>query len=1148
MAFLRFLVGLAAFAGLAFSTTFGTVVPGSGGASYSDILLDQARQRIYLVNSSANRIDVYSLQQKAFLSAITTDAEPVAMAFSPDGNTLYVTAYTEASLDIIDLTKAVLSVTNRVGLPASPEGVAAGVDGRVLISTIGNSGQNVLLVYDPSQTTGKSIMSVAVPLAAPTPPTLPAPSSTPFLSYHSKLITTADGNYIVGTNITSTSTTNGRIVFVYEVSSATVLRSRIVANLSNVLAVAPNGVTFMAGSTLFDTATLSIIAQENVANAPFAFPAGVNFNTQAVNSLAVQGGAVWTPDGTSLMAAFNFAPVTNPASAANISRLLQNDPDNLLIKLGLEMPESLSGRMVITSSGDTIYALSQSGFIILPISTVSQGPLAIADSQVVLVVNDQCGVNAAQKTAVDNITNSGKGRITVSAQTYTVANTGTASVTTTAGGAGGTTVTNPGGIVITGGGAFGPGGGNGGIVGVPGGGGTGGTTTVTTTTAGVLPVVQTRSTTTGGQFVFQYNPTAATSLGTSTPSDFLIQAPEAINIPANIRVFQNNRNADSSGTILLAQQNISSAETLMDMTMDTARQRIYVANSGLNQVEVIDMKTQKLMTPIKVGQLPHSLAMSTDGTTMYVANTGGESISIVDLTKMQTVGRVAFPPIPTNVAVALSYPVAITTTQNGLQFVMTNGTTGTLWKVDGTTASPRTLNPAVFGGTTTTAVTTVAAGNPAQFSMASTPAGEYAVLVTGAGNAYLYDSSVDDFTVVKSVFTAPLTGFIGPITAGPKGAYYVANGAVLNSSLTKLSTNSTVTSRPVAAVTAISATSYAMFTTPIRTSATAAVTDAGEVQIFDVNSGVATRTAAALESPLSTIVGTTARATIPGRTLLVDSAGGYAYALTTSGISVIPLPAATTGGGLGGLPVSTAAANTPRINTNGVVSLASYLTPVAPGGLISIFGQALAANATYSTTVLPTILGGVCVTLNNVAIPLSLTSASQINAQIPVTQAAGRVPLIVRSVTNQTESTSITVTVTKYAPAVFVSGSQAAVFHDDGSYVTSDNPTTRDQNLIMYATGFGVTHGAAVASGTPAPSGTLAVTDPVSVYFGDPSYSQSAIIVASSAMAPGMIGVVQLNLTVPGTHMKGDALPIVLKIGNVTSPTTGPAIPTIAVQ
>jgi uncharacterized protein (TIGR03437 family) len=1098
----------------AVSATFGTVVTGSGGASYSDIVLDQAHNNVYLLASSANRIDVYSLQSKSFAAPIATDAEPVSIAISPDSKTLYVTSYTGSVLDIVDLTRTALAVTSKVALPASPEGVAVGGDGRVLISTVGNSGNNVLLVYDPSQPTGKNLNNVPVTPAAPTPPTLPAPSNESFLSFHSKLLATPDGNYIIGDNITSTSTTTGQVVFVYNTVSATVIRSRIVANLSNVLAVSPDDSEFMAGSVLFNTQTLSIVAQENTANSPFAFPANANFNTQSV-----QGGSVFSPDGSQIWAAFNFAPVANPAVAANVSRLMSNDPANLLIKLGLELPENLTGRMVITAAGDTIYALSQSGFTILPVSTVTQDPLIDTDSQVELLINDQCGVYAQNNQATSNVTDGGKGKITVSVQSYTIPNTGVTAVGGT-GGPGGTIVFNPGGTVTTGVG--------------------GTTTTTTTTTTGTAPIVTTKSTSTGATVSFRFNPAAATSLGTVTPNDFLIQAPEAVNIAPNLRVFQNNRNAESTGTILVTQQNISAAETLMDMVMDTTRQLIYVANSGLNQVEVVDMKTHTLRTPIKVGQLPHSLCLSSDGVTMYVANTGGESISIVDLNKMQTVGSVTFPPIPANAAVALTYPTAIAYSENGPQFVMSNGS---LWYIDGTVAVPRVLNQQVFGGTSTTLVSTVSGGNPSQFSMAATPAGEYVLLVTGAGNAYLYDASVDDYTKVVQVFTTPLSGFIGPITAGPKGAYFVANGTLLNLALTPIAqppgSSSTTTERPVSAVAAVSASTYALFTQPVRTSSTSAVTDAGEIQLVDATTGNVTKTYPALEGPESTVVGTgtSGRATISGRTLIVDPALTYAYAITTSGISILPL-------------TSSPAGNTPKVAQGGVVNLASYLTAVAPGSLISIFGSGLGTSATFSTTPLPTFLGGTCVTLNNVAIPLELMSSGQVNAQIPVTLAAGKYPLVVHNVTNLAASQSTTVTVSKYAPAVFVSSSgQAAIVKaSDGSYVNAKNPATRDEDLVIYGTGFGVTTGGTVTTGNPAPSSPLAVTGAVSVYFGPVGYSQSPVIVEWSGLVPGLVGVNQINVRIPGTHMDGNTLPVTITIGGVSSPTTGPAVPTVALN
>src|SRR5262249_15835300 len=168
-------------------------------------------------------------------------------------------------------------------------------------------------------------------------------------------------------------------VFVYDVASSTILRSGTVNFVSNVLSIAPDGSKFMAGLTLFETDTLTVLAQQNASNAPFVFPGGGanNFNTQQN-----QGGSVFSPDGKYIYSAFNIAPTQNPPVPANSSRFLINDPDNLLILLGIQLKESLTGKMVISADGSTIYALSESGYMVLPVSRLYTNPIAIPDSPV----------------------------------------------------------------------------------------------------------------------------------------------------------------------------------------------------------------------------------------------------------------------------------------------------------------------------------------------------------------------------------------------------------------------------------------------------------------------------------------------------------------------------------------------------------------------------------------------------------------------------------------------------------------------------------------------------------------------------------------------------------------------------------------------
>jgi len=82
-----------------------------------------------------------------------------------------------------------------------------------------------------------------------------------------------------------------------------------------------------------------------------------------------------------------------------------------------------------------------------------------------------------------------------------------------------------------------------------------------------------------------------------------------------------------------------------------------------------------------------------------------------------------------------------------------------------------------------------------------------------------------------------------------------------------------------------------------------------------------------------------------------------------------------------------------------VLNGASYSGNIAPGTWVSIFGTQLSAGtATANSTPLKTALGGVSVTFNGVAAPLSYVSPNQINAIVPfkITVALTSPPPIVR--------------------------------------------------------------------------------------------------------------------------------------------------------
>jgi uncharacterized protein (TIGR03437 family) len=1120
--YLRWALSLSLFSALCYPATFGTVVPVIGGAS--DLVLDEARGRLYLLNTNQNRIEVYSIQQRRLLTPVKTDGSPLAAAMSRSGKALYVTSRDAAALDIIDLTDPNnLNVSGRVPLPAQPQGVAVGADDRVLISTIGSGAgnqSNVLLIYDPSAPGPNALAPVPVTPAPPQLPQLPAPTGKQFQDARSRLQASPDGRLIIGVNIPAN---NLRIIFVYEVSSGTVLRSRLVSNSSGVLAVAPDNSKFMSGSTLFDTQTLQVLAQENLANSPYLIAAGTQFNTETN-----QGGSVFSPDGSVLYAGFDISPQTNPATSPNVTELMLNDPDNLLINTAPQMPENMAGKMVIGSDGANIYALSESGFIAIPIGTMSQNPLAVPDSTVVLLNNDQCGVNAAQRTARISVNNAGKGRLTATAQVLQAA------ATNTVGLGGGVVGIGPGGGIP---------GGNGVVIILPPTTPAGGTAAASV--AQTAPAVRAQQTSTGATMDFTFNGSAARALGTISPShDFAIQSPEAINIAPRVRVYQNNRNSESNGDIVPVPVGISANEALEDMVYDAARQRLYISNSGMNRVEVFDIRQKKFIAPIKVGQLPRSLAMTPDGGILYAANSGGENISIVDLDKLQTTGRVTFPPTPLLINQALSTPTMIAAGMRGPLFLMSvtaaNGTsTNTIWQIVGDQAVPRGVSQVI--GSTNGLPRTVS--GPA--SMAATPGGENIVVSGADGSVYLYDALADDFVQARTLTSLAGSaglGYYGTATAGPRGQYYVVNGNTLNQALTPVNPANApgrgTNTRPIAGVYPVSPTTYARFTQPVRANATALPTDPGQVEIVDVATGNAMRAFPTLESPLSQAT-TTGRATaINPRMMAIDSSGATAYLLTTSGLSIVPLDT----------PPPTAS---PRVNAKGAVNLASYQTSVAQNGLLAIFGSNLAPSADQAGSLpLPVLMDGTCVTLNNNPLPLFATTPGQINAQIPPELAVGNYSLVVRSVNNKTASTQQTVTVSKYAPAVFVDpvSKQPAVLHADGRFVNKDHPGKRDEPLTMYATGLGLPTTGKVTGGNASPASPLAAVANVQVFFGDPRFSQAGVIVDWAGLAPGLVGVYQLNLRIPGDHIKGDAVPITIKVGGVSSPSSGPVVPEIVVE
>jgi hypothetical protein len=458
---------------------------------------------------------------------------------------------------------------------------------------------------------------------------------------------------------------------------------------------------------------------------------------------------------------------------------------------------------------------------------------------------------------------------------------------------------------------------------------------------------------------------------------------------------------------------VTANQGLQDIVFDPQRSLVYITNAGYNRVEVFDTVKQALQAPIPVGQLPHEMAMGLDGNTLYVAETGGETIDIIDLTQMAVTGRITLPPFPRAANAAIVNVGTMAAGLTSLQFVANNGY---LWEVLNGQAAPRPgtfvtgLNAAT-GAQTPLSTTVLSALGSADGSSAIVLSGTAATL-----NGLLYNGLTDTYTESRSLFTGAVAGYDGPIGVSPNGSYLLANGIVLNSALTQIGgatlpggtpvtppgqpANSAGSSplRNVAAVAPVDQHLFLRMTTPVRTTITTATTDDVHttLQLVDTRTGVASTAAEMPENPAYSVFNNT-RTPMPARQMVVDG-NGTVYAITMSGLSVVPT--SKTGG-----------STVPAISARSVINANTGTAALAPGSFITITGTNLASNATATTLPPPTVLGGSCVLVGGVAIPLLSTSPTQIQAQIPTNIRTGSNVIQVRSLDNAQRSGPVIVTV-----------------------------------------------------------------------------------------------------------------------------------------
>lgn len=245
------------------------------------------------------------------------------------------------------------------------------------------------------------------------------------------------------------------------------------------------------------------------------------------------------------------------------------------------------------------------------------------------------------------------------------------------------------------------------------------------------------------------------------------------------------------------------------------------------------------------------------------------------------------------------------------------------------------------------------------------------------------------------------------------------------------------------------------------------------------------------------------------------------------------ITAISAGGLVSNAVLFTVTSTLPSVTTAGIVNAASGLPMIAPGCLISIYGANLAASAAQATTLpLPTSLSGTTVLINGVPAPLLFVSPGQINAQVPVETEMAPARLVVRGPAG--DSTPASFNVNPTAPGVMtllLTGHALAVNLPGGSLNSAENAALPGQYIMVYITGQGQTT-PPIATGAPAPASPFSVpyAQLQAKVGGKPAFVQFA------GMAPGFVGLLQLNLLVP--DVPGGDQPLEVTLGNASANST----------
>ena len=987
---LGFAVG-ALVAGSAWAGTFGTVVPIGGQAS--DLALDEARGVVYLANYTAGRIDVVSLAAKKIQSSMNVAAYPSSLSLSPDGRFLVVThmANFQApqtptyAVTIINLAQ---NTRQTFTFGAAPFGVAFGSDGQALIVT----GTDFLLL-DPATGMTHSVMTMDN-LIATYAPKLPVETPAPPREAIGASIAASGNLKVIWGVIQLSEDKKSELIFRYDATTRTVSTASWVSSpIAGPRAVSVNktGSLALSGWGLYTTQGF-LLAQ--FPNALGDFGVGGHAIDSARNLIYAQ-----VPDST-------WKPQTAPV-------LQIVDADNLNVRSRLRLKENLAGRGILNAAGDTMFAVSDSGLMILPVGFLNQAPQVVAQQEDVVFRGQWCN----RGVLVQNLD-----------------------------------IVDPGGNKTD--------------------------FSLSTSMPGVTLSPASGTTPARVQVSVDVNAFQGTQ-GTAS-GQIAIASGAAVNIPLAVRVLINNRAPDQRGTF------VNVPGKLVDLVADPIRNRFYVLRQDTNSVLVFDANNYTQIATLRTGNTPWSMAITPDRKYLITGADNSQVAHVFNLDTLQPRNYIVLP--------GGHYPRWIAaSTRAVLAASRVAGPVHTIDQLQVTGGTSMTL-PSLGYWTNDIDVNT---------GLVASPSGRMIAAASANGTVMLYDATADTFVAARQDATS-LSGTLAALADNT----FVVDHYVLNDSLVTVQTLETGSGN---------SSGFAMADgLGLRTTAPDAASP-GVIQRVDLSTGTGIRPTRISEAPLlpALLAGS---AFLRGLVALPN--GNAAVALTTSGFTVLPAD-------------YDAAVATPQIDS--IVSAADQSSGVAPGGLFALGGSNLSpVNVATSEIPLPTALGDSCLTINGEFVPMIYVSSSQINGQIPFT-VSGPATMILR--TPAGVSNSFQFNVPDQAPSVFETQIPnwntlfpTIVREVNQKIVTYTNPIHLNDAIIIYATGLGAVD-AAVNSGYPGPSDPLAqaLVQPTVTLGG------TGLPVSFAGLAPGEVGVYQIDAKVPFKNVKTGIVPLKISQGDATT-------------